>query len=35
MHDLVWTRQQALADPPDAGKVTDLQSRRARGAPRH
>jgi FlaA1/EpsC-like NDP-sugar epimerase len=33
MHDLVWTRQQALAHPPDAGKVTDLQTRRARGGP--
>jgi nucleoside-diphosphate-sugar epimerase len=33
MHDLVWTRQQALAQPTDASKVTDLQSRRARGRP--
>jgi FlaA1/EpsC-like NDP-sugar epimerase len=33
MHDLVWARQLAAAQPPEAGKVTDLQSRRARGLP--
>jgi hypothetical protein len=33
MHNLVWTRQQALAQPADQRKVTDLQRRRARGGP--
>jgi hypothetical protein len=32
--NLVWTRQQALAQPPEASsKVTDLQTRRARVGP--
>jgi hypothetical protein len=34
MHNLVWSRQQALVQPTEASsKVTDLQSRRARGGP--